>query len=380
MTGGGDKKVVIEETESVRVQSDVGNLPSYKVIVEEIDDTTPITVPDRPPPEFVESAHIPRGGNFLWKPIILIISGTLLICGSILVEWLIGLIKAHRIMAFPVGLGLAILVWGMTWLLIREIRSIYQLRNAEKFQSEIIKLSEANVPWSDAAAIVQLWKRGSDSLVESQLAKVISSMESHDRALKFFKKFENDVIRIMDDRAVIAIHNAARDIFFLTAVAPTVIVDTVIFTFRASFLVRQIAFSYGARPGPIARVRLIREALKNVAVISLTDIIVTDVVAAAGSAAGRLAKVGAVGAASLVDSSGALANATSEATGIVGDLTSRVAEDIALGLVSARRMALFGLLIVAACRPTGLKNERRAEMGTMLGKRLREFGRPTKST
>jgi uncharacterized membrane protein YcjF (UPF0283 family) len=145
-------------------------------------------------------------------------------------------------------------------------------------------------------------------------------------------------------------------------------------------LVRQIAFSYGARPGPIARVRLIREALKNVAVISLTDIIVTDVVAAAGSAAGRLAKVGAVGAASLVDSSGSLANATSEATGIVGDLTSRVAEDIALGLVSARRMALFGLLIVAACRPTGLKNERRAELGTMLGKRLREFGRPTKST
>jgi putative membrane protein len=380
MTGGGDKKVVIEETENVRVQSDVGNLPSYKVIVEEIDDTTPITVPDRPPPEFVESAHIPRGRNFLWKPIILIISGALLICGSILVEWLIGLIKSHRIMAFPVGLGLAILVWGMTWLLIREIRSIYQLRNAEKFQSEIIKLSEANVPWSDAAAIVQLWKRGSDSLVESQLAKVISSMESHDRALKFFKKFENDVIRIMDDRAVIAIHNAARDIFFLTAVAPTVIVDTVIFTFRASFLVRQIAFSYGARPGPIARVRLIREALKNVAVISLTDIIVTDVVAAAGSAAGRLAKVGAVGAASLVDSSGSLANATSEATGIVGDLTSRVAEDIALGLVSARRMALFGLLIVAACRPTGLKNERRAELGTMLGKRLREFGRPTKST
>lgn len=380
MTDGGGKKVVIEETASIQIRSDVGNFSPYQVIVEEIDNTTPITVLDRPPHEFVEAAHFPRSGGFFWKPVILITSGTLLISGSILIEWLIGVVKSNRIMAVPIGLGIAILFFGITWLLIKEIRSIYQLRNAEKFQSEIKKLSDANVPWSDAAAIVRLWKRRSDSVVESQLAKVISSMELHDRAPKFFNKFENDVIRIMDERAVIAIHNAARDIFFLTAIAPTLIVDTVIFTIRASFLVRQIAFSYGARPGPIARVRLVREALKNVAVISLTDIIVTDVVAVAGSAAGRLAKVGAVGAASFVDSSGALASVASEATSMVGEFTSKVAEDVTLGLVSGRRIALFGLLIVAACRPTGLKNERRAEMGTMLGKRLREFGRLARST
>lgn len=184
----------------------------------------------------------------------------------------------------------------------------------------------------------------------------------------------------MDEGAISEVKNASGDIFFLTAVAPKVMVDTVIFTLRSSFLVRRIAISYGARPGPIARVRLVREAVRNVAMISLADLIVSDVVGVVGSAAGHVTKVGLVGAAALIDPDGNLASVTAEAANFVGELSNKVAEDVALGLVSARRMALFGLLIIAACRPTGLRREKKVEIGRELGKKLLEFGRPTKQT
>jgi hypothetical protein len=108
-------------------------------------------------------------------------------------------------------------------------------------------------------------------------------------------------------------------------------------------------------------------------VISLTDIIVADAGAATGKAVGHLAKAGTIIVASQIDQSGALASTASALTGVVGEFAGAVADDIAVGLVSARRIALFGLLIVAACRPTGLTNEKRTEMGKTLGKRLFEF-------
>jgi uncharacterized membrane protein YcjF (UPF0283 family) len=328
---------------------------------------------DLPPNVPVVGLEVKR--NRLFRPLPIIGSGIMLIGLTMLANFVIHLIKHHHVLAVPIGIGAALIVYGLAWISFGELRAISRLKNAERLQAEILRLSSADISWKEAAAVVQHLPKAGSTAVRQSFVALNGVMKSNHSGAYYFPEFEKIVLGVMDKEAEEAIVRAVRDTFFLTILAQTPIIDTAAFTLRALLLLREIALSYGARPGPMARVRIMIAALKNVATISLTDIVVTDMLAAAGTGIEAAVDLGTVvitaAGGGLV--AGAAGNTVKHIGKAVGVIAEKVAADITVGAVSGRRMALFGFLIVETCRPIRLSRGRRKKMGEAVKNQLSEL-------
>jgi putative membrane protein len=112
------------------------------------------------------------------------------------------------------------------------------------------------------------------------------------------------------------VRGTAARAFAMTAIAPTTLIDTVLFAALSIRMVRGIAASYGHRPTAASTMHLLRRLVYE---------------------AGKLGAVGLAGMALTQHLSGAV--------------LERLAADSAESMYAAQRMARIGLITMGMCRP-----------------------------
>ncbi len=208
-------------------------------------------------------------------------------------------------------------VGGATLIIGRELKSFLALRSVEQNQArleaagnrpgsagmrEAIRLVLASVPRD----------RESEAAIEAYQRQV----QVHHTPQQQVELLSRTVMRPLDRRAEAVVRRAAARGFAMTAIAPTTLIDTVLFAVVSIRMVRGIAACYGHRPTAAATMHLLRRLVFEV---------------------GKLGAVGLAGMAVTQHMSGAV--------------LERLAADSAESMYAAQRISRIGLITMGLCRP-----------------------------
>lgn len=143
---------------------------------------------------------------------------------------------------------------------------------------------------------------------------------------------ERELLLPLDSRARALVAASSKRVSVVTAVSPRAVVDLAFVLFETVRLIRAISELYGARPGTVGLIRLVRDVLAHLAVtgtISVGDSIVGQVVG----------------------------------HGLAARLSARLGEGVVNGLLTAR----IGLAAMDLCRPLPFLSIQRPKAGDFLG-------------
>lgn len=222
--------------------------------------------------------------------------------------------------------GAAFATLGM---LVRELRSLKRLRRIEELRADSDRLTE-EAPHGQAdrfaAALTRLYegRRDLDPVLE-RLRSVVT--DAHDDS-EVVRLIDREVLSVLDRRAYQLVLRASRDTALATALSPAAVLDIAVVLWRNLRLVRSVATLYGARPGYLGSLRLLRRMLGNLAVAGVTE-------------SAHHVAVDALG--------GSLAAA----------ISTRVGQGVINGLLTAR----VGLTAMHLCRPVPFAPETRPSLG-----------------
>ena len=209
------------------------------------------------------------------------------------------------------GVGGAALIIG------RELKSFFALRSVEHNQERLehvgAGLSATQMRDAIRRVIASVPKdRESEAAIETYQRQA----QAHHTPAQQIELLSRSVMQPLDRRAQAVIRRATTRAFAMTAIAPTALIDTVLFAALSIRMVRGIAASYGHRPTAAATVHLLRRLVVE---------------------AGKLGAVGLAGMALTQHLSGAV--------------LERLAADSAESMYAAQRMARIGLITMSMCRP-----------------------------
>jgi len=143
---------------------------------------------------------------------------------------------------------------------------------------------------------------------------------------------ERELLAPLDRKARALIVNASKRVSIVTAVSPRAVVD-LLFVFAAAVrLVRQLARLYGARPGTLGMIRLMRHIIAHLAItggMAASDTLIQQVLG----------------------------------HGIAAKLSQRLGEGVLNGLLTAR----LGLAAIAVCRPLPFVEEKPPGLSDVAG-------------
>lgn len=210
-----------------------------------------------------------------------------------------------------VGVGGAALVIG------RELKSFLALRSVEHNQARLEgaghRLGAADMREAIRLVLASVPK---DRESETSIEAYQQQAQAHHTAQQQVELLSRTVMRPLDRRAEAVARRAAARAFAMTAIAPTTLIDTVLFAALSIRMVRGIAACYGHRPTAAATLHLLRRLVFE---------------------AGKLGAVGLAGMAITQHLSGAV--------------LERLAADSAESAYAAQRIARIGLITMGLCRP-----------------------------
>lgn len=167
-----------------------------------------------------------------------------------------------------VGLGLlALLVIGLVGFLAREIRAVMRLGAIDHLREDLAKANEANDTTAARKAINQLV-----ALYRSnpRTAHGRATFEKQRRGVMDAQDLiliaEETLMVPLDREAVRLASSASRRVSLVTALSPRALVDIAMVAFQCVSLTRQIAELYGARPGFLGGLRLVRHMMAHLAI------------------------------------------------------------------------------------------------------------------
>ncbi|MBK3737558.1 TIGR01620 family protein [Azospirillum brasilense] len=151
--------------------------------------------------------------------------------------------------------------------------------------------------------------------------------DAHDDA-EILRLLDREVMGPLDRRAYQTVLRASRDTAVATALSPAAVVDLAVVLWRNLKLVREIAALYGARPGYVGSLRLLRRMLANLAVAGVAESAHHVAVEALGGS-------------------------------IAAAISTRMGQGVINGLLTAR----VGLTAMHLCRPIAFGPDNRPSMG-----------------
>ena len=228
------------------------------------------------------------------------------------------------------GLALATIaaVFGGAGLVIgRELKSFFALRQVEHNHDMLADAGRLRSGEMRAAIRRVLAVVPKDHETEAAIETYQRQAQPHHTPAQQVELLSRTVMRPLDARARAAVRRATGRAFALTAIAPTALVDTVLFAALSVHMLRGIAACYGHRPTAAATAHLIRRLIFE---------------------AGKLAAIDLA--------------AMTVAQHLSGAIAERLAADSVHSLYAAQRMARIGLLAMAMCRPVPFQTEEAPKM------------------
>lgn len=227
--------------------------------------------------------------------------------------------------AFARGTSLGVLasavvtlgVGGAALIAVRELKTFLSLRRVEhnRLLLENLEARSGSVGMREAIREVLAFVP-KDRETEAAIENYQRQAQPHHTPAQQVELLSRTVMGPFDKRAQTIVRGAAARAFALTAVAPTALLDTVIFAALSVRMVRALAACYGHRPTAAATAHLLRRLVFE---------------------AGRIAAVDLAGMAITQQLGGA----------VLERLTASAAESS----YAAQRMARIGVLTMSLCRP-----------------------------
>jgi putative membrane protein len=208
-------------------------------------------------------------------------------------------------------------VGGAVLVSMREVKTFLALRsvehNQQRFEDANARSGSGEMREAIRLVIASVPK---DRETEAAIEAYQRQAQAHHTPAQQAELLSRTVMTPLDRRAEAAIRRATTRAFAITAIAPTALIDTVIFIAMCVRMVRGVAACYGHRPTAAATVHLLRRLIRE---------------------AGRVAAVDLAGMAITQHLSGAL--------------VERFAANTAESMYAAQRMARIGLITMGMCRP-----------------------------
>jgi putative membrane protein len=165
------------------------------------------------------------------------------------------------------GIGIALVAWG-AW---REIRGYLALAKWEDNRHAVAD----NAPVEPAKQIALRWLRSiSDARLDVPAVNERIAAASDCREIR--SVLEKQVLLVLDERAEQAIKAATYQIFITTGMTPSAKFEGTIFLVRSLRLIREVAGAYGLRPSTLGAAMLLRRIFFGAAMVSGTDVAVTN--------------------------------------------------------------------------------------------------------
>ncbi|BAI75235.1 hypothetical protein AZL_b05720 (plasmid) [Azospirillum sp. B510] len=183
-----------------------------------------------------------------------------------------------RAFAASLALGLLVAILAATAgiaalaMLVTELWSLRRLRRIEELRAEAGRL-EAEMAGGRAdrfaGSLVALYADRRE--LAPALARVRDHVtDAHDEH-EVVRLLDREVLAPLDRAAYQRVLRASRDTAVATALSPAALLDFAVVLWRNLALVREIAALYGARPGYVGSLRLLRRMLANIAVAGVTE-------------------------------------------------------------------------------------------------------------
>ena len=158
-------------------------------------------------------------------------------------------------------------------MLLGELRSLRRLRRIEALRVEAERLSAVETPAGAAdrfaGSLTRLYEGRAD--LAPALERVKDQVtDAHDDS-EIVRLLDREVLAPLDRRAYQTVLRASRDTAVATALSPAAVIDLAVVLWRNLKLVREIAALYGARPGYVGSLKLLRRMLANIAVAGVAE-------------------------------------------------------------------------------------------------------------
>ncbi len=157
-------------------------------------------------------------------------------------------------------------------LLVNELLSLRRLRRIEALRVEAERLGidrRQGDAERFAGSLVALYAQRPE--LEALLAGARDHItDAHDDG-EVVRLLDRELLTPLDRAAYQRVLRAARDTAVATALSPSAVLDLAVVLWRNLTLVREIAALYGARPGYVGSLRLLRRMLANIAVAGVTE-------------------------------------------------------------------------------------------------------------
>jgi len=183
-----------------------------------------------------------------------------------------------RAFATSVALGMLVALLAATAgvaavaMLVNELLSLRRLRRIEAMRVEAERLSvdsRQGAAERFAGSLVALYADRPE--LESALAGVRDHVtDAHDDG-EIVRLLDRQVLAPLDRAAYQRVLRASRDTAVATALSPAAVLDLAVVLWRNLKLVREVAALYGARPGYVGSLRLLRRMLANIAVAGVAE-------------------------------------------------------------------------------------------------------------
>jgi putative membrane protein len=209
----------------------------------------------------------------------------------------------------------------------RELTSYLALRRVEHDHDLLNEASRLRSGQMRAAIRRVLAVVPKDRETESAIESYQRQVQAHHTPAQQVQLLSRTVMRPLDARARAVVRRATGRAFALTAIAPTALIDTVLFAVLSVHMLRGIAACYGHRPTAAATTHLIRRLIFE---------------------AGKLAAIDLAG--------------MTVAQHLSGAVAERLAADSVHSLYAAQRIARIGLIAMSMCRPVPFQAEEAPNM------------------
>jgi putative membrane protein len=182
-----------------------------------------------------------------------------------------------RAFATSIALGVLVALLAATagiaaiGMLVTELLSLRRLRRIEELRAEAGRLEVDAGGRADrfAGSLVTLYADRRE--LAPALVRVRDHVtDAHDEH-EVVRLLDREVLSPLDRAAYQRVLRASRDTAVATALSPAALLDFAVVLWRNLKLVREIAALYGARPGYVGSLRLLRRMLANIAVAGVAE-------------------------------------------------------------------------------------------------------------
>lgn len=163
-------------------------------------------------------------------------------------------------------------VLGGFGLVAGELRSLRRLRRIDGLREEAEHLRTSGTHGEAAryaGAVASLYGDRRDLSAQVQALRDNLNDAHDDREV--VRMVDLQLLQDIDRRSYQLVLRAARDTAVATALSPAALLDVVIVLWRNLKLVREVATLYGARPGYVGSLKLLRRMLANIAIAGVAE-------------------------------------------------------------------------------------------------------------